>query len=384
MVKPINLIAIAFFLCSLVIYYFSAGELTYFNHFTRLADAFLQGDLHVTAKAPWLEQVPIDETHFYVPYPPMPAIILTPFRYLFNNLFHQDYLGYFLTSATVFLFIKMSWVIKRSMKLAIWTGILTCLGTIVWFLASVNSSWYLGQICGYFFLVSALYESLTRKRKLLAGLLIGAAYLSRIELIVSLPFYLFLNKERPRLKNFSLILMGIIPFILINFYYNFARFGVIWDKAYTLIPGVSTEDWYADGVLHLSYIPRHLEIISLKLPEFKNQFPYVMPGYGGLAIWFTTPAFIYALFAKVNERKVRFAWGTILLISLIIFSHGTTGFAQFGYRFAVNFYPFLIYLTIKGVARTGVKWHHWTLLILSTLVNLWGILWINKFGWASY
>lgn len=384
MVKKTKIVALISFILAFLVYYFSSGGLTVFNHFALLADAFLKAHLYVSLQAPWLEQVPIDSSHFYVPYPPMPGVLLMPFRLVFKSNFAQDYLGYILAASTVVIMISISQTIKKDVKLAVWTGLLSAFGTISWFLASVGSSWYLSQICASFFLTAGLLELMTKKRYFLVGLLFGAAYLSRIEVALAFPLIFFLAYDKKHwLKNFIKMAAGTLPFILFNFYYNFSRFGVIWDKAYELIPGVSKESWFNKGVENLSYIPRHLKIIFTELPAFKNKFPFFFPGSGGLAIWFTTPAFVYALGANIKERVVRFSWISILLISLIIFSHGSTGFAEFGYRFAVDFYPILIFLVIKGVARTGVKWHHWVLLAVSIIVNLWGVILINKLGFVS-
>jgi hypothetical protein len=60
--------------------------------------------------------------------------------------------------------------------------------------------------------------------------------------------------------------------------------------------------------------------------------------------------------------------------------HGNTGYAQFGYRFGVDFYPFLILLTIKNVSGTNLRWHHYLLLIMGVIVNAWGTILINKFN----
>jgi hypothetical protein len=115
-----------------------------------------------------------------------------------------------------------------------------------------------------------------------------------------------------------------------------------------------------------------------------NRFPYLEPSWAGLAIWITTPAFIYTLFTNLKKWGVVLAWISISLIALVDFSHGSTGFAQFGYRFAVDFYPILTFLVVKSVSKTGLKWHHWLLLSVSILVNLWGVVWINKFGWVNF
>ena len=52
---------------------------------------------------------------------------------------------------------------------------------------------------------------------------------------------------------------------------------------------------------------------------------------------------------------------------------------QFGYRYALEFYPFLFLLTMKGMG-TELKWHHMLIIALSVVVNLWAMLWIYEFG----
>ena len=69
------------------------------------------------------------------------------------------------------------------------------------------------------------------------------------------------------------------------------------------------------------------------------------------------------------------------LIAIPILMHGTYGFAQFGYRFAVDVHPFLFLILIYALPKKLGK-VHWLLLFLSILVNAWGVVWINKFGWV--
>ena len=151
-----------------------------------------------------------------------------------------------------------------------------------------------------------------------------------------------------------------------------------------MIPGVMQEPWFKYGLVNPINIPKHLKIILGGLPKIISKPPFIIPSWAGLAIWITTPAFIFSFFANFKEKIVKYSWLSIFLISLLIFSHGTTGFTQFGYRRAVDFYPLLFFLTVKGVSKTGVKWYHRVLLIISILVNTWGVLWINKFGWIDF
>jgi hypothetical protein len=233
--------------------------------------------------------------------------------------------------------------------------------------------------------MAALTESLDKKRLIVVSILLGAAYLSRPHTILSLPLYIFLiRKNLPNIKSYLKLAIPFLVFFAFDSIYNLARFGVPWNRGYFLIPGTLNEPWFSKGIVHPSYILEDLKVAFLMGPKFLRQFPYLQPSWAGMAIWITTPAFIFALKAPLKEMVVKLSWLSILLIFLVVGVHGGTGFAQFGYRFAVDFYPFLIFLTIKGVARTKLKPIHWALLFLGILVNLWGVIWINKFGWVSF
>jgi hypothetical protein len=177
--------------------------------------------------------------------------------------------------------------------------------------------------------------------------------------------------------------LGLSIFVFLNFLYNYLRFGTPLDVSYYLIPGVLEEIWYREGIFDISYIPRHLKAMFWEFPLFLSVPPYVMPSWSGLAIWITTPAFIYALFAGIRNKLALGCWLSILPIALVLFMHGTWGFSQFGYRFAVDFYPFLYLLTVKGMGDR-IRWHHRILIAIGILVNLCGVLWVNKFGWVRY
>jgi len=378
-------LAFIFFIIALIIYLLTSAGATPFDYFTRLSDSFLAGKYYLTENPSWLsELIPAGTDKFFVVYPPMPALLAIPFRFFFGANFQQQYLAHILGAGIVGLTMLISWTIKKDKTLAVWSGLLVGFGSIIWYMSATGSVWYLGQISAAFFLTAAIFESLSKKRPLLVGVFLGAAFLSRLHTILSLPLFLYLLYDKDWFKKYLYLGLGILPFVAFNFYYNFIRFGVIWDKAYILIPGLLSEPWFQKGLFNASYIPDHLKTIFASFPRFSKEFPYLTPSWAGLAIWITSPAFIYSIRAKIREGAVRYSWLSITLISLVIFSHGTTGFAQFGYRFAVDFYPILVFLTIKGVARKRIGWVQWLLLIIGIGVNLWGVLWINKFHWVGF
>lgn len=375
---------IFFFALLAILYLITSPGDTPYNYFTRLASAFLDGKIYLEKAPDWLnELVPADGNKFFVPYPPMPAIILTPFALLFKDILEQQHLAHLLGAGIAVLVMKLAFNLKKGRKVAVYMGILAGAGTIIWYLSSIGSSWYLGQLTAAFFLTAALVEVFGEKRPALVGVFLGASYLSRIQTILSFPLFLFLLNNAHGKKGLIKFAAGLFPFLAFNAFYNFVRFGVFWDKGYMLIPGVLEEPWYQNGIFDLSYVPRHIKAAFFSFPEFIKNPPYIIPSLKELSIWITTPAFIYALKAPLKRMVTKLTYFSILLVSIPIITHGTTGFSQFGYRFAVDFYPLIFLLMILGIKKKP-SWHHYLLLGLSILVNTWGVIFINFLGLSAY
>ncbi len=369
-----------------VVYLLSSGGATPYNYFIRLSAAFLHGKYYLEVNPPWLnELVPIAAGKFAVVYPPAPAIVAIPFVLIFGVNFQQQILSQIMGVLAAFIWGIITYQKSKNKVTSIWIFLLAALGNIVWYMSTNGSVWYLGQVSAYLFLTLTIYESLNKKRPLILALFFGLAFLSRLQTVLAIPLIFYLNREKFRsIKKLFLFGLGFGFFGIIYAIYNYLRFGSVFQTGYDLIPGVLKEPWFQKGIFSITYIPRHLKVIFTSLPKFLNGFPYLEPSWGGLAIWITTPAFIYALFAGFRKKEVIFSWTSIILIALVDFSHGSTGFAQFGYRFAVDFYPLIFFLVVEAISKKKITWHHWLLLSISILVNFWGVIWINKFGWVSF
>ena len=87
------------------------------------------------------------------------------------------------------------------------------------------------------------------------------------------------------------------------------------------------------------------------------------------------------------DRLVVACWCAIIPTVLLLFAFAATGWAQFGYRYALDVTPFLWLLVIRAIGN-DLKWHHLTLIALAIAVNLMGVLWIYQFqpdlarGWT--
>jgi hypothetical protein len=367
---------------SLVIFLLSKGSPPQQNHFVYLADAFLHGRVDVSGAALNLAEIVPYNNHYYVVYPPMPAVFLMPLVAIFGTSFDQSLLSIFLACLCVpaiWLMLKKTGVNGNK---ALWLTVLFGFGTCFWFTASVGNSWFIEHVVAVLFLTLAIILALYKKSPFLTGLLLGFAFLSRLPVILAFPFFLLMyyqqNKTwKPRIKHAVYFAIGLALLVGVYELYNFSRWGVFSDLGYYLIPGIQYDPLYTNGVFSLSYIPRQLYAIFLQGPVFLNSFPYIEPSTIGLGLFFTTPAFIYIFKGPWDSlsKKAALAVACILPILLV---HGNVGFAQFGYRFSLDFTPFLILLASKGM-RKNLGWLEKSLIILSVMINLWAILIIIKF-----
>lgn len=389
--KNTLLFFLAFFAITYIVYYLTREhDSTPYNNFVLLADAFLNGRLYLIEDRPWLELVHIGGRHFVVP-PPMPSILMLPAVAVWGLSTNQTLVSIFFGSLNVSLAFLVARALCRSTKVQIWTTVMFGFGTIHWWVSSTGGVWTISQTIAITFMFAAILLTFYRRHPMLIGLSIGASYWSRLTTALSLPFFIIYTYDRwyrkadtknilKRLNLPYLILMGtgIAIFILLNALYNYGRFGTPLDVSYYRIPEIFKEHWYQKGIFDITYIPRHLKVFLFGLPRFIDTFPYIVPSWNGLAIWITTPAFIYAFKSGIRNKLTLGCWVSVILIAFINFCHGTWGFTQFGYRFAVDFYPFLFILTVVGIGEK-IKWNHMLLILIGVGVNLWGVLSVGKF-----
>ena len=393
------LIIIVLFIVAFTVYGLTGeGHATYYNYYVRLADAFLHGRLYLLENPSWLNELIPNPSGpgFYVVYPPLPAFLMTPLVTLFGVNLNQTLFGLFFAAATVPLaYLVAKDATKKPTETPparqgayVWYAVLFGFSTIFWYLASIGSVWLIAQVISAFFLFLALHESFNKNRPLLIGLLVGASFWCRLPTILGIFFFAGLaiskqqtpswkSKFKAALPSLAKLAIGAGIFVVFDMIYNFVRFGSLFDVGYWMIPGVLNEPWFSHGHFSLLYITDNLRPFLTGLPTLTSVAPYIQFPMTGLAIWFTTPAFIFALKSKVKDPATWWSWLAIISIASVIFTNAATGWG-FGYRYAMDFYPFLFVLTVRGMG-TNLKWYHKLLIILGIIVNAWGVIAINKF-----
>ena len=374
------------------------------DYFVPLASAFLHGRLGLTEAPTWLnELVPARNGLHYVVYPPMPAIILLPAVWVAGPGFQQAWASILVGAANVAI---MSMVIAGmgvSRRPRIVLSLAFAFGTIVWYSAQAGSSWHFAHVVATFFMLLAIRACQLDVRTWLIGLLFAGAVLSRLPLALATPFFLaylanrtireatddpspvgsFGAESPPAWRTrfdlrrylelaFPLAIGLGIP-LAGYFVYDRLRFGSLFENGYALIPGLLQEDQYKHGFFSIYNIPRKLYALFLGVPVQVPEFPWVQSRLlGGLSIVLTSPIFLWSIRARRPDWFNLGAWISVGLILVPILLHADPGGAQFGFRYAQDFYPFLFPLAVRGLAgRIGFEA---ALAIgIGLVVNVWGM-----------
>jgi hypothetical protein len=188
------------------------------------------------------------------------------------------------------------------------------------------------------------------------------------------------------LVAFGLPLLGAVLFTL---WYNAARFGDPFENGYrylTVAWQARMEKW---GLFHYHYLSRNLGVALSMLPWMGEGGAPFRINVHGLALWFTTPLYLFLLWPRLRAgseqatRDLRWLhWGLWLTVAAVLVPtlfYQNTGWAQFGYRFSNDYFVFLFALLALGGFRLGTLF--WLAAAWSVLVNAFGA-W--TFGRADY
>lgn len=385
--------ATAFGLAALVVYWFT-GPSAAGDEWPPLADAFLHGQLHLSVDRPWLELVPRPGGGQFVPLPPVPALTLLPaaivsgpgrlFGELDGNVYASIVGG--INVALVY-WLLLGWGVATSPRRWLTVGFAL---TTHWWVAGMAGPHHYAEICAAMFGLLGLNLAVRGRSALAAGLLLGLAAGSRLPTGLALPAYAALYAWRPSdgwrfrwAHVWLLVGVGVVSVALAA--YNIARFGSPIDFGYAHIPSgdsglITDEPWFSEGLLSVSYIPRHLKVIFLDGFQVVGQAPFLRPSLSGASLVLTAPFLFLALLAR--GRMVPWLWLGVGLVMLPDLMWGSWGFAQFGYRRILDAIPLL--LLLLGIAyRQRDDWLLKAMVIIGVAVHAYGIVVINVLGFVS-
>ena len=383
------------FFSTLIIYGLSnINHFGWYNHYVYLADAFIHGRLDLQGNLMDYPLFNLDIVYVsgkaYIPFPPMPAILLIPWVLLSGLNASQEWMTHIVGALNVAISYRIFRKLGCRENVALALTMLFGFGTVHWYAAMIGTTWFYAHVVAVFFTLLAVLEILGKSKPFTAGILLGAAALSRQLTILSTPF--FLSTLR---KDGGYDVRGAIKFIAglaipIGLYllYNYVRVGSIFDTTYqSLYEVYKPEASKIYGMLDPNWIPSGLYIMLLKGPEYIGSFPqlpltfpYFKPSKYGMSMLLVTPMFLYALKAREMKPQVLGCWISVIATSLVSLMYFNHGWVQFGYRFSLDFTPALMLLVAWGF-RNKLTPIRIAGIAYCILINIWGVYWGNILHW---
>ncbi|HEY8808277.1 MAG TPA: hypothetical protein VIN70_11925 [Candidatus Limnocylindria bacterium] len=367
------------------------GAPTVYDYYGRLADAFVHGRYWLLEDPPWLnELLSCGDGRWCVAYPPLPAILSIPLL-PFGTATAQDLVSQLCGGASAGVLYLALRAYGAPRLVAIAGALLSAFGTTLLFTSADGRSWYAAHAVAMLFTTIAFLIAARGGPAWGVGAAIGLAALARLPVAAAAPALALLVARRgdaPFRTAFVRIVAGGLPFLLVYVAYNIARWGTVTDAGYARL---TEGDFFFDhGLFSLAYLPRHLYAIFMEPPDLvPNVWYFLRPRFVGTSLFLVTPAFLFVFAGLQDVRRSLLVGATALAAGLALLpdvTHGTVGFAQFGYRFSIDAQPFLVALALGGDALRGGVWRSrpsnlfLVAVVLAIVFNVYATIAIIRYG----
>jgi hypothetical protein len=388
-------VGLGFVVAALALYAIRQPQ-TYYNHFVWQAEAFLQGRAEIdypvppSADSPGNDQfqdvLSVDSSdgtesrRGLIPFPPLPAIVLTPFVAVWGLATDEHLVGAVLGGLDV----GLAWWMLGRLPLAFRTRVLAtaffAFGTVFWYTAQLATTWYFAHIVavGLTFLAvglavgvdpdSADYSerdeadpddqpSSGRIRAALAieptqfvaGFALGLASTARLSVLFGAPFLVLVGAGGSLFRRGWSAAIGAALPVAALLAYNFVSTGHLVHPAYDYLYRLESlgypelhynPDWQIEDP---RYIPQNLGIAVFALPVlfpnvepraiggeplctdptdqrslFDGSCPIALPSDTGMSVLFSSPAYLLAIPALARlYGRARLVTGAGIAVLLI-------------------------------------------------------------------
>jgi len=258
------------------------------------------------------------------------------------------------------------------------------------------------------------------RSQVLAGFLLGLAATARLPLVFAAPWLMLVGGggSWPR-RTVSAAVGAALPISALLLYTVATTGSPIhpgYEYQYELeANGYPTLGYHPEwSVEDVRYIPQNLGIMFGSLPVlapdikpdtlgfaephplctapgaqrslFDLECPLALPVDIGTSVLLSAPGLFLSLFAFRRRPLARLTLGTglaVVAIAMFNLAHFSQGWVQWGYRFSLDFIPFLLPLVALGAARMDGQPRRTAVVLVvgGALVNLWGVTWGQILGW---
>ncbi len=365
---------------------------TVYDYYGRMAAALVDGRYWLTENPPWLnELLACGAGRFCLAYPPLPAVLTIPFL-VFGTATAQDLMAQVTGGASAGVLYLALRAYGAPRLVALGGALLSAFGTTLLLTSADGRVWFAAHSVAVLFAALAFFLAARGGPAWAVGAAIGLAALSRLPVAAAAPALALLVARRgamPFPAALWRVIAGGVPFAAVYVAYNELRWGTLLDAGYARL--TVGDAFFDHGLFSLAYLPRHFYAIFMEPPDFvPNVWYFLRPRFIGMSLFLTTPAFLFVFAGLAGARRsvaVAAAAAAAALALIPDVTHGTVGFAQFGYRFSLDAQPFLVALAVGGDALRDGAWRSRPSVlfivaaVFAVLVNVYATVAIIRYGW---
>ncbi len=263
-------------------------------------------------------------------------------------------------------------------KATYWLAALGAFGILVFTQATAGNFYYLAQVEAVACTFVVLIEWRGRRRPWLMGLAFGLAALARPTLLLAaVPFGLaILYTSTTRTRAAIAYSVPILATLALTGLFNMARFGSPLETGYAIsIVNPELAARRAQGLFSLEHLPDNLYLLVLGGFGLRRRFPFLAANQNGHSLLLTSPALLIALRAGFRDRTAQLLWAATAVVAVpILLYYGYGGPLTYGYRYTLDFTPFLFALAAMG-ARCRFGKLEMASIVLSCVFVGYGLLW---------
>jgi len=325
------------------------------------AEAFLRGHLNIDQ---YLSDVSVFEGQYYVCFPPLPAIIMTPLVAVFGSMVNSILVSLLFACFSLYLMYALLTKLMADSPGKKWVFVSFFFGSGYWWvvLTSDHINGFAHVICTCL-LIMLLIEILGRQRPLVIGLLWSFAFLTRQMTIfygILIIYFLVIDQpdKKKGIKDMSIAFIMFFAFVTSYLFFNYFRFHAFLDSGYNYLIyaapvqerinnyGLFSTKYFFYNFYHL-FLKGHSIIFSGSM----NLQAIGMDQYG-TSLLAASPYVIFSIKAQQGKKFKLAFWATILSIMLSILFYHNNGWMQVNtQRFSLDFLPALMVLIALSYDR---------------------------------
>lgn len=387
------------------------------NHYVHLAASLLQGKLGVLGNTPpGTNDWAFYEGRWFVSFPPFPALVIAPAVAIWglatrDALFWAGLAGL----APALLFVLLTRLRERgdstrSLRDDLVLTAMFAFGTVYFYVAVQGTVWFAAHVVASALLVLYLFAALDARHPALAGLCLGLLWATRPPTLLAGTLFVVealrahrkpepppidpafhpLRQALAWVRGADLgrfvrahvqLAIPLVGVLALQLWMNYARFDdpLCFGHEYLQIRWRGRIDRW--GLFNYHYVSKNLAVFLASLPWLTDHRPYVRISLHGLALWVTSPNLLWTLWPKHVDARTVGLWLAVIPVAVLDLMYQNSGWVQFGYRFALDYMPFLIVLLALGRRRFGPGF--FLCLAIAVAINAFGAVTFDR-AWQFY